>query len=75
MIKNVIFDIGNVIFKYNPGRIISEILPQTENHQKHLKCLMEGPLWDEMDSGRIEKENTFKLLQSDYNYSDNEIIL
>lgn len=73
MIKNIIFDIGNVIFNYDPVKIINTVLPHTNSKDKHLKCLMEGPIWDELDSGRLQKESAFELLQSDYNYSNDEV--
>ena len=53
MIKNVIFDLGNVVYDYQP---LNELLKMGYSKEKAislLKSIFAGPVWREMDRGQF----------------------
>lgn len=54
MIKNIVFDMGNVLLDYNPARFVSEFT-SSENEKKILiKEIFEAKEWIEIDKGIIQ---------------------
>ncbi len=62
-IRNIIFDIGNVLFAYNPEKIINNLLPGTPYKQEYLDKLFLNEFWvDKLDRGLLSDEEAKKLL-------------
>ena len=63
MLKNIIFDFGNVIMNYNPDEILYHYQLTSEEHDLLRKTIFESKEWSEIDAGKIdEKEATTYLL-------------
>ncbi|MBH38249.1 hypothetical protein CL658_04370 [bacterium] len=71
-IQHIIFDIGNVLFKYNPTHIIECLIPKSQSKQFHLDHLFKSNYWQQMDRGDITLETVQKKLQETYNLSSIE---
>ena len=54
MIKNIIFDVGNVLVEYNPVRYVEERGYTREEQEIILKAVFRNPLWLTADRGPIE---------------------
>ena len=54
MIKNVIFDFGNVLVKYDPVYIVSGFSDNQEDIQAVASVLFDRLYWDRLDEGTIE---------------------
>lgn len=54
MIKNVIFDFGNVLVKYDPVYIVSGFSDNQEDIQAVASVLFDRQYWDRLDEGTIE---------------------
>ena len=52
MIKNVIFDLGNVVYDYQPLKVLMKSGYSKEKAVHLLKCVFAGPLWIELDRGK-----------------------
>jgi len=51
MIKNIVFDVGNVLFAYNPHYIADAVLTDSTHRNVYLKHLLLHDFWHEMDRG------------------------
>ena len=71
-IKHIIFDVGNVLFKYDPNYIINELLPNTPHKDFYLEHLFNSPYWQHMDRGDMSTDNVIHQLQKKHDIS-NEI--
>lgn len=59
MLKNIIFDFGNVIMNYNPDEILNHYELRPSDHDLLRKIIFESKEWNEIDAGKItEKEAT-----------------
>lgn len=59
MIKNVIFDMGNVLLSYNPDVCLRRFVEREEDRKIIKKELFEGPEWAEGDLGLLTDEGRF----------------
>lgn len=56
MIKNVIFDFGNVLVEYNIKEFMAKKGMSPDMIKRILKASIMGPFWDEFDRGAISEE-------------------
>lgn len=52
MIKNVIFDLGGVILRFQPQEVVKKLHLSPEKTKKLYQCIFLDPLWQEMDEGK-----------------------
>jgi len=50
---NIIFDVGNVICEWNPGKIVAQIINDPDRHQEILELIFRHNDWHELDKGSI----------------------
>ncbi len=62
MIKNVVFDMGNVLLDYNPRYSLEKYLDNEEDRALIYRELFCGPEWAEADLGLIRDEDRFALV-------------
>lgn len=63
MIKNIIFDMGNVLLDYNPYVILDQVCDTQEEKQIIKKELFAGPEWAMGDRGDITNAERFDLVK------------
>ncbi|NQY75440.1 MAG: HAD family phosphatase [Candidatus Margulisbacteria bacterium] len=63
-IENVVFDVGQVLFEYDPGRIIDEVIGNTPYKDEYLESLFYAPLWQELDRGDVSQEEALSQLSN-----------
>lgn len=56
MIKNIVFDIGNVLVKFQPDQALREIGVAEEKIPRIAQATYENPIWGELDRGVIPEE-------------------
>ena len=56
MIKNIIFDLGNVIINYNQERIINNFTKEKAKHDYIIEHIFKAPEWKMMDLGIITNQ-------------------
>lgn len=59
MIKNVIFDMGNVLLEYNPDVCLEHFVEKEEDRAVIKRELFEGPEWKEGDLGYLTDAERF----------------
>lgn len=60
MIKNIVFDMGNVLLDYNPEVSLKLFVEKEEDRVLIRKELFEGPEWKEADRGSIRDAEKFE---------------
>jgi len=53
-IKNIVFDIGNVLMKWNPEGIYKTLFDKDDYYDHPLSSIVGGEVWLELDKGTIE---------------------
>lgn len=62
MIKNVVFDIGRVLFDYQPEKIIDALAPDTRYKSRYLDILFHSPIWQRLDRGDLSHREALREL-------------
>lgn len=62
---SVVFDVGNVLFGYNPSAIVDRILGPTPFKDDFLNHLFLSPAWQAMDRGDLTVEQLVASLRND----------
>ncbi len=62
MIRNIVFDMGNVLIDYNPQRIITQVFPDPEEQVLILKEVFQSKGWENLDQGLITFEDHYQDL-------------
>lgn len=60
MIKNIIFDLGNVLISYNPIDFIEKNVKK-ENQQKFLEVVFKSQEWLDLDRGCLEYKEAIEI--------------
>lgn len=64
MYKNVIFDIGNVLLKFNPKEFLSSKIPQADKVLEVHREVFESEEWLMLDRGTITEEDAKQVIIS-----------
>ena len=68
----IIFDIGNVLFGYDPHHIISQLIPNSRYKKEYLDGLFNHQAWQDLDRGDISWEQAHSHLETHYNLPSSE---
>lgn len=78
MIKNIVFDMGNVLIRYAPAQFIQTFTSNVEHQELLLKEIFYSPEWIEYDRGTITKkeivEKATKQLPEEIHTSVSEVM-
>lgn len=61
-IRNVVFDVGNVLFAYDPVALLDRLLPGSPHRSFYLENLLNAPIWDALDRGDLSAEEAVEQL-------------
>lgn len=61
-IRNIIFDMGNVLIRFEPGRYAAEALEDPEEQRLLLEELFRGPEWVAMDRGALDEKGAIEAV-------------
>ena len=78
MIKNIVFDVGNVLFGYEPSYILQQLLPENKFHNDYLNHFINAQVWQDLDRGTVDESSLVDLLFEkipDPNLEDNLSII
>lgn len=60
MIKNIVFDMGNVLLDYNPAEYVKNVIDDEAAASAVLKELFYGPEWTMLDGGQITDDEAVR---------------
>lgn len=64
MIKNIVFDMGNVLIDYDPRRIITRVFSSSVEQKLILEEVFQSKGWEHLDQGLITFEDHYQDLAS-----------
>lgn len=64
MIKNIVFDMGNVLLRYNPQVPLDLFCASEEEKETIRRELFEGPEWVQGDLGNITRAEKYKAIRA-----------
>ena len=62
-IKNIVFDVGKVLFDYYPEKIVNAILPGNPLNPLYVDHLFLAQAWQDLDRGDISEDEAVEQLQ------------
>lgn len=68
MIKNIIFDLGNVIVNYNQEKIIKQFTQNKDEHDYIIEQIFKAPEWQMMDLGMITNQEAANIINQRNNF-------
>ena len=69
MIKNIIFDLGNVIISFNQNKIISNFTQKQEEIKYICDEIFHAPEWELMDLGNITNDEAIEIINKRNGYN------
>ncbi len=63
MIKNIIFDIGNVLVHFRPEKVMAELGMDGETVKAVMQATAGSPLWSELDRGVMSEAEVVALMK------------
>ena len=74
-VDTVVFDIGNVLIRYEPRKIVRELFPGDEEKQRHmLEKVYFAPEWNEFDRGTLEYDDAARMFSQRYGYAQEDYL-
>lgn len=64
MIKNIVFDFGNVIIKWDVDSLIRNYTNQEDEFKKLKETIFESEEWEQLDKGLISSEQATKIFEN-----------
>lgn len=73
-IKNIVFDIGNVICEWNPEKLVSSVFPEKTDQQEALNNIIKHPDWLLLDKGVLTLDKAIDRAESRCRLTRKQII-
>lgn len=66
MIKNLVFDLGNVLIEWNSEKILTYFEPEKERRQVLRQAIFESGVWHQTDKGELSLKEACEGAQTHY---------
>jgi len=66
MIRNIIFDLGNVLVVYNPSKIVKRYFEEPELQALMARVIFHSQAWRKLDQGLITYDDHYRKIVSDF---------
>ena len=73
MIKNIVFDIGNVLLKYDPQSVVVKNFPNEIDSLSLTTKIFKSQIWYDLNLGKITEEEAIGLYVQSLNIEKNKI--
>jgi len=73
MIKNVIFDLGRVMYNYWPREHLQNLGYNEEQVNSLMECIFDSPLWQDMDKGLYNLKTGADKMCADFPHYEEDI--
>ncbi|MFQ6860480.1 MAG: HAD family hydrolase [Beduini sp.] len=64
MIKNIVFDMGNVVLSYDPNYIIQHFTKDKDQQRLLVEAIFKSPEWLALDEGTLSKEDACAIMKA-----------
>jgi len=72
-IKNIVFDVGNVLVRWDPRFIISQAFPQHHNPAELATALFKNQIWLNLNLGLITEQEALRHYQQQFGFENHEL--
>ncbi len=72
-IKNIVFDVGNVLITWNPKKLLQEIFPARDDIDTMLQKIYKDGFWIDLNAGKYTEEEAIKKHHSHLNFTQAEL--
>jgi putative hydrolase of the HAD superfamily len=75
VIRNVVFDVGNVFVRWSPPTVIErcfDLRPDSDENKQRANTLLRGPLWKSLNLGKLTLEEIGLAYQSQFGLTPQE---
>ena len=66
MIKNLIFDFGNVLIEWNPAKILAAFVEDAEDRKRVKTAVFDSGIWAQTDIGESESSKIARRFVCSY---------
>ncbi|MBD3211570.1 MAG: HAD-IA family hydrolase [Candidatus Lokiarchaeota archaeon] len=66
MIKNIIFDLGNVLINFKPGEFLNQFTNEMGKIEDFVKKVPKSKIWFDLDRGKLSVNEAFKIFLEKY---------
>lgn len=63
MIRNIVFDMGNVVLSYDPNYIIQHFTKEKDQQTLLIEAIFKSPEWLALDEGTLSKEDACTIMK------------
>ena len=63
MIKNLIFDFGNVLIEWNPAKILAAFVEDAEDRKRVKTAVFDSGIWAQTDIGELSLKQAIRKAQ------------
>lgn len=64
MIRNIVFDMGNVVLSYDPNYIIQHFTKEKDQQTALIETIFKSPEWLALDEGTLSKEEACTIMKA-----------
>lgn len=72
-IKNVIFDIGNVLLRYEPEIVVRSVLPEYESPQELTAQIFKSQIWYDLNLGKLTEKEVIQIYNKQCGISEGKL--
>ena len=74
MIKNLVFDLGNVLIEWNSEKILTYFEPEKERRQVLRQAIFESGVWHQTDKGELSLKEACEGVQTQLDASYHSVV-
>lgn len=63
-IKNIVFDVGNVLFRWDPVSVVLQTFPEVSDPAELSKSIFKHPTWFDLNLGHIDEQQAIELYKA-----------
>jgi len=67
MIKNIVFDIGNVLIKWDPATVVQQVFSEHPHPAMLLQQMFKSPAWYDLNLGKISEADLIEIYHKTLN--------
>jgi putative hydrolase of the HAD superfamily len=72
-IKNIVFDVGNVLVKWDPKPVVLNVFPKVEDPEHLIQRLVKSEVWFDLNKGKISEKEAIQRYKQELNLDHTQL--
>lgn len=72
-IKNIVFDVGNVLVKWDPKPVVQKVFPEVEEPEHLILKLVKSEVWLDLNRGKISEKEAIQKYKQELRVSHTQL--